>query len=84
MTGSQIDPNIVSQDVTPFIATGVIAYPQQDLAAGSSTARPGASPTWPAPEERRAIGHIRRTGRLQLATISRETLDSRARTRAYS
>ena len=25
-----------------------------------------------------------RTGRLQLATISRETLDSRARTRAYS
>ena len=59
MTGSQIDPNIVSQDVTAFIATGVIAYPQQDLAAGSSTARPGASPTRPAPEERRAIGHIR-------------------------
>jgi hypothetical protein len=32
MTGSQIDPNIVSQDVTAFIATGVIAYPQQDPA----------------------------------------------------
>jgi hypothetical protein len=27
MTGSQIDPNIVSQDVTAFIATGLIAYP---------------------------------------------------------
>ena len=32
MTGSQIVPNIVSQDVTAFIATGVIAYPQQDPA----------------------------------------------------
>jgi hypothetical protein len=30
------------------------------------------------------INWSKQTGRLQLATISRETLDSRARTRAYS